>query len=174
LHNATRYAAAVQRKSFADMNCSIAQCLEIVGEWWTLLILRDVFLGYSRFDEFESRLGIARNVLTQRLERLVDAGVLERVPYQERPVRHDYLLTEKGRDLWQVVTAMRQWGDRWAAPGGAPVELVHRACGEVVDVVPSCSHCGEQLTTLDVQARPGPGLRTTPAPPRRRRALQAG
>jgi DNA-binding HxlR family transcriptional regulator len=167
LRNATRYAEDVQRKSFADMNCSVAQCLEIVGEWWTLLILRDVFLGYSRFDEFESRLGIARNVLTQRLERLVDAGVLERVPYQERPVRHDYLLTDKGRDLWHVVTAMRQWGDRWAAPGGAPVELVHHACGEVVDVVPSCSHCGEQLTTRDVQARPGPGLRTTPEPPRR-------
>jgi DNA-binding HxlR family transcriptional regulator len=161
----------VQRKSFADMNCSVAQCLEIVGEWWTLLILRDVLLGYSRFDEFESRLGIARNVLAQRLERLVDAGVLERVPYQERPVRHDYVLTEKGSDLWQVVTAMRQWGDRWAAPDGAPVELVHRACGHVVNVVPSCSHCGEQLTTRDVKARPGPGLHRTPEPPRRR-ALQ--
>jgi DNA-binding HxlR family transcriptional regulator len=171
LRYATRYGGGVQRKSFADMNCSVAQCLEIVGEWWTLLILRDVFLGYSRFDEFESRLGIARNVLTQRLERLVDAGVLERVPYQERPVRHDYLLTEKGRDLWQVVTAMRQWGDRWAAPDGSPVELVHHACGEVVNVVPSCSHCGEQLTTRDVKARPGPGLRSTPEPPRRR-ALQ--
>lgn len=157
----------MQRKSFADMNCSVAQCLEIVGEWWTLLILRDVFLGYSRFDEFESRLGIARNVLTQRLERLVDAGVLERVPYQERPVRHDYLLTDKGRDLWHVVTAMRQWGDRWAAPDGAPVELVHRACGHVVEVVPSCSHCGEPLTTRDVKARPGPGLHSTPEPPRR-------
>jgi DNA-binding HxlR family transcriptional regulator len=162
----------VQRKSFADMNCSVAQCLEIVGEWWTLLILRDVFLGYSRFDEFESRLGIARNVLTQRLERLVGAGVLERVPYQERPVRHDYLLTDKGRDLWHVVTAMRQWGDRWAAPDGAPVEIVHAGCGEVVDVVPSCSHCGEELSPRNVKARPGPGLRSTPATPRRR-ALQA-
>jgi DNA-binding HxlR family transcriptional regulator len=163
----------VQRKSFADMNCSVAQCLEIVGEWWTLLVLRDVFLGYSRFDEFESRLGIARNVLTQRLERLVAAGVLERVPYQERPVRHDYLLTDKGRDLWHVVTAMRQWGDRWAAPDGAPIELVHVACGHAVDVVPSCSHCGEELSTRTVKAVPGPGLRSTPEQPRRR-ALQAG
>ena len=158
---------AVQRKSFADMNCSVAQCLEIVGEWWTLLVLRDVFLGYSRFDEFESRLGIARNVLTQRLERLVDAGVLTRVPYQERPARYDYLLTEKGRDLWHVVTAMRQWGDRWAAPGGPPVELVHDACGETISVLPSCSHCGEELTTRNVRAVPGPGLRDVPAPPLR-------
>lgn len=155
----------MQRKSFADMNCSVAQCLEIVGEWWTLLVLRDVFLGYSRFDEFESRLGIARNVLTQRLERLVDAGVLKRVPYQERPVRYDYLLTEKGRDLWHVVTAMRQWGDRWAAPEGPPVELVHDGCGEIVNVVAACSHCGEELTTRNVRAVPGPGRQVTDAPP---------
>jgi DNA-binding HxlR family transcriptional regulator len=160
----------MQRKSFAAMNCSIAQCLEIVGEWWTLLVLRDVFLGYSRFDEFESRLGIARNVLTQRLERLVEAGVLERVPYQERPVRYDYLLTEKGRDLWQVVTAMRQWGDRWAAPEGAPVELVHDGCGEIVNAVPACSHCGEELTTRNIRAVPGPGLRTEHAAPLRARS----
>jgi DNA-binding HxlR family transcriptional regulator len=147
----------VQRKSFAAMNCSVAQCLEIVGEWWTLLILRDAFLGFSRFDELESRLGIARNVLTQRLERLVEAGVLARVPYQEHPVRHDYLLTEKGRDLWHVVTAMRQWGDRWAAPAGPPVELVHEACGAIVNVVPACSHCGEELTARSVRAVAGPG-----------------
>ena len=160
----------MQRKSFADMNCSVAQCLEIVGEWWTLLILRDAFLGYSRFDEFESRLGIARNVLTQRLDGLVDAGVLQRAPYQERPVRYDYLLTEKGRDLWHVVTAMRQWGDRWAAPGGAPVELVHEACGEIVNAVPSCSHCGEELTTRNVKAVRGPGLRGEHAAPLRVRS----
>jgi DNA-binding HxlR family transcriptional regulator len=157
----------MHRKSFADMNCSVAQCLEIVGEWWTLLILRDVFLGYSRFDEFESRLGIARNVLTQRLERLVEAGVLKKVQYQPRPLRYDYLLTEKGRELWHVVTAMRQWGDRWAAPNGAPVELVHDACGEIVNVVPACSHCGEELTPRNVKAVPGPGSRTQPAPPLR-------
>ena len=157
----------MQRKSFAEMNCSVAQCLEIVGEWWTLLILRDAFLGYSRFDEFESRLGIARNVLTQRLDRLVEAGVLERTPYQQRPVRYDYLLTGKGRDLWHVITAMRQWGDRWAAPAGPPVELVHDACGEIVNAVPACSHCGEELTTRNVKAVAGPGSRGPYAPPLR-------
>jgi len=139
------------------MNCSVAQCLEIVGEWWTLLVLRDVFLGYSRFDEFESRLGIARNVLTQRLERLVDAGVLVRVPYQTRPARYDYLLTDKGRDLWHVVTAMRQWGDRWSAPNGAPLKMRHKACGRIVKAVPVCSHCGEPLDARSVTGLPGPG-----------------
>jgi DNA-binding HxlR family transcriptional regulator len=161
----------VQRKSFAGMNCSIAQCLEIVGEWWTLLILRDAFLGYSRFDEFEARLGIARNVLTQRLERLVEAGVLERAPYQERPVRHEYVLTEKGRDLWHVVLAMRQWGDRWAAPGGPPVELVHETCGQIATAVPACSQCGEELTLSRVKAIAGPGAPSrVPPPPLRARS----
>jgi DNA-binding HxlR family transcriptional regulator len=147
----------MQRKSFAGMNCSIAQCLEVVGEWWTLLIVRDAFFGYSRFDQFESRLGIARNVLTQRLEHLVAQGVLERVPYHEHPVRYDYRLTEKGRDLWHVVTAMRQWGDRWAAPDGPPVEIVHDACGAITHVTPTCSSCGETLGLLDVTPRRGPG-----------------
>jgi DNA-binding HxlR family transcriptional regulator len=147
----------MQRKSFAEMSCSIAQCLEVVGEWWTLLIVRDAFFGFSRFDQFESRLGIARNVLAQRLEHLVSEGVLERVPYQEHPPRHDYVLTEKGRDLWHVLTAMRQWGDRWAAPGGPPVEIVHAACGEITTVVPTCSSCGEQLSAGDVKAVRGPG-----------------
>ncbi len=150
----------MQRKSFAGMNCSIAQCLEAVGEWWTLLIVRDAFFGYSRFDQFEGRLGIARNVLTQRLEHLVEQGVLERVPYQEHPVRYDYLLTEKGRDLWHVVTAMRQWGDRWAAPDGAPIEIVHDACGELTHVTPTCSACGETLSVRDVTAVRGAGSTT--------------
>jgi DNA-binding HxlR family transcriptional regulator len=147
----------MQRKSFAEMSCSIAQCLEVVGEWWTLLIVRDAFFGFSRFDQFESRLGIARNVLAQRLENLVSEGVLERVPYQEHPVRHDYVLTEKGRDLWHVLTAMRQWGDRWAAPAGPPVEIVHTACGGITTVLPTCSSCGEQLSVVDVKAVRGPG-----------------
>ena len=98
----------MQRTSFEDMNCSVAQCLEVVGEWWSLLIVRDAFLGVRRFDDLQARLGISRNILNQRLTRLVDNGVLERVPYQEHPPRSEYLLTEKGRDLWHVVTAMRQ------------------------------------------------------------------
>jgi DNA-binding HxlR family transcriptional regulator len=149
----------VQRTSFRDMNCSIAQCLEVVGEWWSLLIVRDAFLGVTRFDDFQVRLGISRNVLNQRLSRLVEEGVLERVPYQERPTRWDYRLTDKGRDLWHVLTAMRQWGDRWVAPGGAPVQLVHKACGHLTEAVPTCSECGEALHARAVRAVPGPGSR---------------
>jgi DNA-binding HxlR family transcriptional regulator len=147
----------MQRTSFEDVNCSVAQCLEIVGEWWSLLIVRDAFLGVTRFEDLQARLGISRNILTQRLNRLVDKGVLKRVPYQERPPRSEYRLTEKGRDLWHVVTAMRQWGDRWAAPSGPPLNIRHTACGRVVKAVPVCSHCGEPLDVRAVTAVPGPG-----------------
>jgi DNA-binding HxlR family transcriptional regulator len=147
----------MERASFRDMNCAVAQCLEVVGEWWSLLIVRDAFFGVSRFDDFQARLGISRNVLQRRLERLVDEGVFERVEYQRRPPRFDYRLTAKGRDLWLVLTAMREWGDRWAMPGGPSIELEHRGCGERMLVTPTCSECGEVLTLRDVRARRGPG-----------------
>ena len=139
------------------MSCSVAQCLEVVGEWWTMLIVRDAFLGIRRFDDFQARTGISRNVLAARLEHLVDNGVLERRQYQDRPPRHEYVLTEKGRDLWHVLTAMREWGDRWAAPAGPPVELVHRACDHVTHTAVVCDHCGEPLDARSVRAVPGPG-----------------
>ena len=145
------------------MPCSVAQCLEVVGEWWTMLIVRDAFLGIRRFDDFQSRTGIARNVLTARLEHLVEHGVLERHPYQERPLRHEYVLTDKGRDLWHVLTAMREWGDRWAAPDGPPVELVHRSCEHVTRTAVVCDHCREPLDARAVRAVPGPGARSDAA-----------
>jgi DNA-binding HxlR family transcriptional regulator len=156
----------VRRKSFEEMNCSIAQTLEVVGEWWSMLIVRDALLGVSRFDDFQSRLGISRNILASRLEYLVERGVLERRPYQERPERYDYYLTEKGRDLWHVLTAMRQWGNRWESPGGAPVVVRHDACGHLVEVVPICDHCGERLDSSSLTLQPGPGARPgqTPLP----------
>ena len=147
----------VHRTSFETMNCSVAQCLEAVGEWWSMLIIRDAFLGVRRFDDFQSRLGISRNILNVRLTTLVDAGVLERVPYQERPLRHEYRLTDKGRDLWPVLTTMREWGDKWAAPKGAPLEVVHDACGEVMHLKHACSACGEAADRRSVRVRPGPG-----------------
>jgi DNA-binding HxlR family transcriptional regulator len=147
----------VERKSFSEMHCSVAQCLEVVGEWWSLLIVRDAFLGVTRFDDFEGRLGISRNVLNQRLARLVEAGVLVKVPYSDHPPRHDYRLTDKGRDLWPVLTTMRQWGDKYAAPDGPPLELIHEACGHVSDVRMICSSCGEAIGPRDVRAMPGPG-----------------
>lgn len=140
------------------MNCSVAQCLEVVGEWWSMLIVRDAFLGVTRFDQFQARLGIARNILNQRLTRLVDQGVFEKVAYSEHPPRFEYRLTPKGRDLWPVLTAMRQWGDHYAAPDGPPLEVLHKACGEMVQAMMTCSHCGEPLTARDVRAMPGPGL----------------
>ncbi|HUC35999.1 MAG TPA: helix-turn-helix domain-containing protein [Acidimicrobiales bacterium] len=147
----------MERKSFADMHCSVAQCLEVVGEWWSMLILRDVFLGVTRFDDFQERLGISRNILNQRLGHLVEAGVLERVPYSDHPPRYDYRLTDKGRDLWPVLTTMRQWGDRYAAPDGPPVRVTHKSCGQTADAVMVCASCGEPLAARDVRAVAGPG-----------------
>jgi DNA-binding HxlR family transcriptional regulator len=163
----------MQRTSFRDMQCSVAQCLEVVGEWWSLLIVRDAFLGVTRFDDFAARLGISRNVLNERLNHLVEAGVLDRVAYSEHPPRYDYRLSDKGRDLWPVLTAMRQWGDRWEAPGGPPVELVHRGCGHVASMVPTCSACGEPVTARDVRAVAGPGGTDDPLIPRRGRRPRA-
>lgn len=147
----------VERKSFSDMHCSVAQCLEVVGEWWAMLILRDAFFGVTRFDQFQERLGISRNILNQRLAGLVGAGVLAKVPYSDHPPRYDYQLTDKGRDLWPVLTAMRQWGDKYEAPDGPPVKLIHKNCGQVFDAMLLCSSCGEPVGARDVRAAPGPG-----------------
>ena len=139
------------------MNCSIAQCLEVVGEWWSLLIVRDCFFGVSRFEQFQERLGIARNMLTQRLQTLADHGIVERVAYQAHPVRYDYRLTAKGRDLWPVLETMRQWGDRWEAPKGPPLQMVHRRCGHVATARLICSACGADLELSAMVLQPGPG-----------------
>ena len=148
----------MRRASFADMNCSIARALEVVGEWWTLLILRDAFLGVRRFEDFVERLGISRNVLTIRLDSLVAAGILERRPYDEGRRRYDYLLTDKGRALWPVMTALRQWGDQWIyGAGNEPLLIEHRSCGSVTTGQMTCSACGEALDLRSVRAVPGAG-----------------
>src|SRR5260370_26896834 len=135
----------MRRTSFSDMNCSVAQFLEVVGEWWSLLIVRDAFLGVRRFDDFQARLRISRNILTERLNRLVDNGILKRVTYQDHPPRWEHRLTAKGRALWHAVIAMRQWGDRWAAPSGPPLKIKQTACGHVTHAVAVCSHSGQPL-----------------------------
>lgn len=148
----------MRKVSFADMHCSIAQTLEIIGEWWTLLVLRDAFLGVHRFDDFVERLGISRNVLTNRLETLVEAGVLERHPYDEARGRYDYILTEKGRALWPVMTTLRQWGDEWIlGPENAPVALEHRGHEHLTTVQMTCNVCGDALDARSVRAVAGPG-----------------
>jgi DNA-binding HxlR family transcriptional regulator len=152
------YARAMRKVSFADMNCSIAQTLELVGEWWTLLIIRDVFLGIRHFDDFVERLGISRNVLTDRLDKLVDAEILERRPYDTGRGRYDYVLTERGRALWPVLTALRQWGDEWLlGEGNEPIVLRHVTCGHLTHAVATCRECGEALDAQTVRAEPGPG-----------------
>jgi DNA-binding HxlR family transcriptional regulator len=149
----------VKRVSFEDMNCTLARSLEQVGEWWTLLILRDCFLGVRRFDDFRRRLGISRNVLSERLDKLVADGILERRPYQQNPVRCEYRLTDKGRDLWPVIVSLRQWGDRWlAGEGNQPAIMVHDQCGQVTSAVLHCDRCGEPITPRQVRLEPGPGL----------------
>lgn len=156
------YDAPMRKVSFADMNCSIAQTLELVGEWWTLLIVRDAFLGIRRFDDFVERLGISRNVLTDRLDKLVEADILERREYDPGRGRSDYVLTESGRALWPVLTALRQWGDEWIiGEGREPIVLRHVGCGELTHVESACSVCGEILDVRSVRAEAGPGSIST-------------
>jgi DNA-binding HxlR family transcriptional regulator len=121
-------------------------------------VLRDAFLGLRRFDQFQRSLGIARNVLAARLDRLVGEGILERVPYQERPLRHEYRLTGKGLDLWPVIVELLRWGDRYAAPdAGPPIVIRHRGCGGELGEQRVCTRCGESLQAGDVRAELGPG-----------------
>jgi len=145
------------------MNCSIAKALEVIGDRWTLLIIRDGLAGITRFDEIRSRLGIARNVLASRLDHLVDHGVITRIAYQDHPVRYDYSLTEKGRELWVLLMVARQWGDRWEAKAGPPVISHHSDCDHDMELIPTCSHCGATLEVDSVLRYPGPGAAARPA-----------
>jgi DNA-binding HxlR family transcriptional regulator len=145
------------RSDYDEQNCSIARTLELVGERWSLLILREAFLGTRRFDEFQGRLGIARNVLQSRLERLTEGGIMRRVAYQERPVRYEYRLTHKGVDLWPAIVALMKWGDQYAAPDGPPTLLQHKGCRGEVDDRRRCTRCGAELEAWDVVPVPGPG-----------------
>ena len=132
----------LMRRSTFNLRCSVARTLEVVGEWWTLLVLRDAFRGVRRFDDFQRSLGIARNILADRLATLVEHGILQRRRYQDRPDRYEYRLTEKGLDLYPVLLAMMRWGDRWSSDGVPPVRLTHRACGHEVTPEMRCPACG--------------------------------
>jgi DNA-binding HxlR family transcriptional regulator len=148
----------VLKSDYGTQNCSIARTLELVGERWTLLVLREAFLGVRRFDAMQAKLGVARNVLSARLERLVGEEILEKVPYSERPLRHEYRLTDKGLDLWPVIVELLRWGDRYAAPNGPPIVIRHKECGGELGDRRTCARCGTQLTARDVRAEPGPGM----------------
>jgi DNA-binding HxlR family transcriptional regulator len=156
----------MKRTEFASWPCSIARSVDLLGDWWTPLVLREAFLGRRRFDDMQRSLGIGRNVLTQRLNRLVDEGMLERVQYQAKPDRYEYVLTEKGRDFYPVLAAMIAWGDRWlSGEEGPPIVLRHKACGHDMTAKVVCSECGEPIQARDVRARLGPGYPADTPPP---------
>lgn len=146
----------LKREYEGQESCSVARTLEIVGERWTWLIVRDAFLGLTRFDEFRTSLGIARNVLADRLGRLVEEGILERVPYQERPLRHEYRLTKKGEELFTALNAIRQWGDRYVSE--APMRLLRRR-SDGTPVVAALVPVGTPALARDeIELVPGPGF----------------
>lgn len=144
--------------------CSIARTLDVVGEWWTPLILRDVAYGVRRFGEIEADLGISANVLSARLAALVEEGLLATRPYQRRPERREYVLTEKGADLVPALLALMQWGDRWAWREDGPVRVVHEECGHEIQVELRCPHCERSAAPGELRALPRPGVAAAPGP----------
>ena len=149
----------MRRTSYEQMNCSIASALDVVGEPWTLLIVRDAFYGVRRFDDFQENLGIARNVLTARLKKLVEAGIFRKTAYRQRPLRHEYRLTDKGAALFPVIVGLKQWGDRFgtASRNGKPMDLVDRADGRSLEPLLIDAVTGRKLELTNVRAVAGPG-----------------
>ncbi len=153
----------MKRTSLANQPCSIARTLDVVGEWWAPLILRDVAYGVRRFGEIQDDLGISANVLADRLAGLVAAGILETHLYQQRPERHEYRLTEKGADLIPALLALMRWGDRWTWPDGhGPVRVVHHDCGHEVDVEVRCETCDRAVEPGELRAKPRRGVVEAP------------
>jgi DNA-binding HxlR family transcriptional regulator len=154
----------VLQRDYPDQVCSIARSLEVIGERWTLLIVRDAVLGAERFEEFQESLGIASNVLTNRLRRLCDEDVLERVADPERRGRPKYVLTDKGRELGPALFVLMKWGDRhYPTPHGPPRLTLHAGCGGNLGLDWRCDRCGEQAQPGDIEFRPGPGARARAA-----------
>jgi DNA-binding HxlR family transcriptional regulator len=148
----------VLHRDYPDQLCSIAKSLEVIGERWSLLIVRDVFNGNRRFGEIQTSLGVARNVLSARLQRLLDEDILERRQYQGNPARFEYFLTEKGLDLWPTLIALLNWGDRYSpTPAGPPKTILHKVCGGRVSDRGTCEECGKILHARDAIQVPGPG-----------------
>lgn len=152
----------MHKANLAALPCSLARSLQVVGEWWSMLVLRDVCFGWNRFEAIHDHLGIARNILKTRLDALVEHGMLERRRYQQRPDRYEYLPTDKTLDLIPVLLAFVAWGDRWAAPDGPPMLLNHRSCGHDTVATIVCSACSAPLGG-DVDLRAGPGYFANPA-----------
>lgn len=146
-------------EELAEQPCSLSRTLSVVGDRWTLLVLRECFMGVRRFDDFEKRMGITRHVLAERLKRLTEHGVLVKSAYQQRPLREEYRLTDKGHDLYPAVLALVNWGDKYmSGDAGQPIRHVHKTCGHEVHGVMVCSDCGEPLRARDMSLLEAPQL----------------
>lgn len=148
----------MQRTQFGEMACSIARTLDVAGEPWSPLIVRNIFVGINRFDQLRDSLGISRKVLAERLRWLTEAGVLQKRQYSDKPARYEYALTEMGLDLVEVLMVMVRWGDKWlAGEAGPPVLYRHHACGQISHVELHCSECSKPMGPSDIDVLPGPG-----------------
>jgi DNA-binding HxlR family transcriptional regulator len=145
----------VRHDDLADVYCSVARSWSVVGERWTMMILRECFRGESQYEHLQRKLGLARNVLSDRLHKLTEEGILERRQYQTRPDRFEYRLTQKGEDLYPVMLALIQWGDRYKNTT-PPLRLVHRQCGHDPLPANNCAHCGESFSRRDLTAEFAP------------------
>ena len=142
----------MKRSSVSHLNSGVARALEVIGEWWTPLIIRAVFSGHTRYDEIQGELGIARNVLSDRLNSLVGAGVLQKVQYSQRPQRFEYQLTDMGKDLFGVLVMLKAWGDKWLSGDALTNQLAHNTCGQIVVPLVWCNHCNMPISPDDAHA----------------------
>lgn len=143
----------MSRADLSSSACTVARAVAAVGDEWTLLILREMFLGSRRFDDFLRQTGMSSHLLSGRLKKLVALGIVRRSVYSQRPLRHEYSLTGMGQDLWPIIVAMKQWGDRWLLDGVPPVQIVHKGCESVTQPQMTCSECGEPMGARDARAR---------------------
>ena len=143
----------MSRSDLHSQTCNIARAVAQVGDEWTLLIVREMFLRTRRFDDFLRLTGMSSHLLSLRLKKLEAQGLTRREPYSERPLRHEYRLTEKGRDLWTIIIALKQWGDRWLGAQDTPVQIVHKTCGQITKPQMTCPDCGEPIEAYNSEAR---------------------
>src|ERR1700754_4363793 len=151
------YSGGMPKQQFANISCSIARAVDVIGQRWTPLIVRDLFAGLTKFEDIRRDLGIASNILAARLDELERHGVVERRQYQSMPTRHEYVLTERGRDLYPVMATLVAWGDKWLSPDGPPAVIVHADCGHPTTAKTVCAHCGGELNAGNAIHAPGPG-----------------
>jgi DNA-binding HxlR family transcriptional regulator len=155
----------MKKENFKHLECSLARSLDMIGDWWTLLIIRDLFYGMDTFDMLCKDLGIARNILADRLRKLVERGLIEKWKEPNSSGRGNYRLTHKGKDLFPIIMALVAWGDRWEAPNGPPIIFQHRPDWHAAQPTVICAKCGEVLKAKDIQPQIGPGAGSTAALP---------